>query len=157
MKRLRLILIALPILSAVAQAPQGIVAWKAADLKGYTATLAPKASGDQKLATQSLGNFGPTHNAVMVYRAANGEAEYHETAADFTIIEAGAGDLIVGGTVKDARVTGPGEIRGSSVEGGTTYRVEPGDIINIPAKTTHQMTVPPGGSVTYMVVKVITK
>ncbi len=157
MKRLRLILIALPILSAVAQAPQGIAAWKAADLKGYTAALAPKASGDQKLATQSLGNFGPTHNAVMVYRAANGEAEYHETAADFTIIEAGAGDLIVGGTVKDGHSTGPGEIRGPSIEGGKVYHVEPGDIVNVPAKTPHQMTVPSGGSITYMVVKINTK
>ena len=139
------------------EAAQNIAVWKAVDLEGYAATLAPKASGAQALAVDSLGNFGPTHNAVMVYRAANGEAEFHETAADFTIIEAGAGDLIVGGAVVEPRVTGPGEIRGSSVEGGTTYHVEPGDIINIPAKTTHQMTVPPGGSVTYIVVKIITK
>jgi hypothetical protein len=157
MKRFRLLLIALPILSAVAQAPQGIASWKAADLRGYAATLAPKASGEQKLATQSLGNFGPSHNAVMVYRAANGEAEFHENAADFTIIEAGAADLILGGTVKDGHSTGAGEIRGPSIEGGKTYRVEPGDIINIPAKTPHQMTVPAGGSVTYMVVKVNAK
>jgi hypothetical protein len=140
-----------------AEAAQNIAVWKAVDLKGYAATLAPKASGAQALAVDSLGNFGPTHNAVMVYRAADGEAEFHETAADFTVVTGGAGDLILGGTVKDARVTGPGEIRGSSVEGGTTYRVEPGDIINIPAKTTHQMTVPPGGAVTYMVVKINTK
>lgn len=138
-------------------AAQNIAVWKAADLKGYAATLAPKASGAQALAVDSLGNFGPTHNAVMVYRAANGEAEFHENAADFTIIEAGAGDLILGGTVKDARVTGPGEIRGSSIEGGKTYRVGPGDIINIPAKAAHQMTVPAGGAVTYMVVKINTK
>jgi hypothetical protein len=154
MKHLRFVLIALPLLSAVAQAPQGIASWKSADLKGYTATLAPKASGEQKLATQSLGSFGPSHNAVMVYRAANGEAEYHESAADFTIIEAGAADLILGGTVKDGHSTGAGEIRGPSIEGGKTYHVEPGDIINIPAKTPHQITVPAGGSVTYMVVKI---
>ncbi len=143
--------------TTAAEAAQNIAVWKAIDLKGYAATLAPKASGAQMLAVDSLGSFGPTHNAVMVYRAANGEAEFHETAADFTIIESGAGDLILGGTVKDARTTGPGEIRGSSIEGGQTYRVEPGDIINIPARTAHQMTVPPGGSVTYMVVKINTR
>jgi mannose-6-phosphate isomerase-like protein (cupin superfamily) len=143
--------------TTAAEAAHSIAVWKEADLKGYAATLAPKASGAQALAVDSLGNFGPTHNAVMVYRAANGEAEFHETAADFTIVEAGAGDLILGGTVKDGRTTGPGEIRGSSIEGGQTYRVLPGDIINIPAKTAHQMTVPPGGSVTYMVVKINTK
>jgi hypothetical protein len=139
------------------EAAQKIAVWKESGLKGYAATLAPKASGAQMLAVDSLGDFGATHNAVMVYRAANGEAEFHENAADFTVIESGAGDLIIGGAVKEPRETGPGEIRGSGVEGGTTYRVTPGDIINIPAKTTHQMTVPPGGSVTYMVVKILTK
>jgi hypothetical protein len=143
--------------TTTAEAAQNIAVWKADDLKCWDAKLAPRASGDQMLAVDSLGNFGPTHNSVMVYRAANGEAEFHENAADYTIIEAGAGDLILGGSVVDARVTGPGEIRGSSVEGGTTYHVGPGDIINIPAKTTHQMTVPPGGSVTYIVVKILTK
>jgi len=136
---------------------EAIAVWKAADLKGHAATLAPKASGEQMLAVQPLADFGPTHNAVMVYRAASGEAEFHENAADFTIIEAGAGVLIVGGAVKDGRTTGPGEIRGPSIEGGQAYQVAPGDIINIPAKTPHQMTVPAGGSVTYMVVKVNTK
>lgn len=157
MKHLRLILIALPILSAVAQAPQGIGSWKAADLKGYAATLAPKASGAQKLATQSLGSFGPSHNAVMVYRAANGEAEFHENAADFTIVEAGSGVLILGGNIVGGHSTGAGEIRGTSIEGGKEYKVEPGDIVNVPAKTPHQMTVPAGGSVTYMVVKINAK
>jgi hypothetical protein len=136
-------------------APQGIVVWKSGDLKGHAAALAPKVNA-QKLATQSLADFGPTHNATMVYRAGDGEAEYHENAGDFTVVVAGACSLVLGGRVKDARATGPGEIRGASIEGGQTYEIEPGDIINIPAKTPHQVIVPPGGWIMYMVVKINT-
>jgi mannose-6-phosphate isomerase-like protein (cupin superfamily) len=134
-------------------APQGIVVWKSGDLKGYAATLAPNVN-EQKLATQSLANFGPTHNATMVYRAGDGEAEYHENAGDFTVVVAGACSLVLGGTVKDARTTGPGEIRGASIDGGQTYEMRPGDIINIPARTAHQVIVPAGGWIMYMVVKI---
>ena len=153
MKRLLVITAALlAILPVLAQAPQGIVMWKAADLKAYASTLAPKIN-DQKLATQALADFGG-YNTLMVYREASGEAEYHETAADFTIIEAGEGELILGGTIKGGHSTGQGEIRGTSIDGGRSYPVAPGDVINIPAKTPHQMTVRSGQKITYMVVKV---
>ena len=143
---------ALVILPVIAQAPQGIAVWKAAELKAYATSLAPKIDA-QKLATQALANFGG-YNALMVHRAGPGEAEFHETAADFTVIVDGAGTLILGGTVKDGHSTGAGEIRGPSIDGGKSYPVAPGDVINIPAKTPHQMTVPAGGNITYMVVKV---
>jgi len=136
--------------------PQGIVVWKSAGLSGYATTLASKVN-EQKLAAQSLANFGPTHNATMVYRSGDGEAEFHENASDFSVVVAGACSLVLGGSVKEARTTGPGEIRGASIEGGQTYELGPGDIFNVPAKTAHQVIVPPGGSVTYMVVKVNTK
>ena len=157
MKHLRFVLIALPFLSAVAQAPQGIAVFKADSLNPYTATLAPKAAGSAKLATQSLANFGPTHNALMVYRAADGEAEYHENSADFMVVEAGACKLILGGTIKDGHPSGAGEIRGTVIEGAQTYDVAPGDIVNIPAKTPHQVIIPAGGSVTYFLVKINAK
>jgi mannose-6-phosphate isomerase-like protein (cupin superfamily) len=69
---------------------------------------------------------------------------------------AGACSLVLGGTVKDARSTGPGEIRGASIDGGQTYEMRPGDIINIPARTAHQVIVPAGGWIMYMVVKINT-
>jgi mannose-6-phosphate isomerase-like protein (cupin superfamily) len=147
----------LPLITAVAQAPQGIAVFKADNLKGYTATLAPRASGAAKLATQSLANFGPSHNGLMVYRAGNGEAEYHEGSADFMVVEAGSCQLILGGTVKDGHSTGAGEIRGTSIDGGQTYDIAPGDIVNIPAKTPHQVIMPAGGSVTYFLAKISAK
>ena len=140
------------ILPVVAQAPKGIVVWKSADLKAYAATLAPKMN-DLKVASQALADFG-SYNALIAHREGSGEAEWHDNAADFTVIQSGGCTLILGGTIKDSHTTGAGEIRGSSIEGGQSYAVAPGDIINIPAKTPHQMILPAGGQVTYFVVKV---
>jgi mannose-6-phosphate isomerase-like protein (cupin superfamily) len=145
----------LMILPVVAQAPKGIVVWKSADLKAYTGTLAAKVNA-QKIATQALADFGG-YNALVAHREATLDAEWHDNAADFMVVQSGACTLILGGTIKDSHTTGAGEIRGPSIEGGQSYEAAPGDIINIPAKTPHQMIVPAGGQITYLVVKIPTK
>jgi len=145
----------LTIFPVVAQAPKGIVVWKAADLKAYAATLAPKIN-TQKMATQALADFGG-YNALMAHREASADAEWHDNAADFMVIQSGACTLILGGTIKDSHTTGAGEVRGPSIEGGQSYEAAPGDVINIPAKTPHQMIVPAGGQITYLVVKIPTR
>jgi mannose-6-phosphate isomerase-like protein (cupin superfamily) len=142
------------ILPVVAQAPKGIVVWKSADLKAYAATLKPKVN-EQKVASQALADFG-AYNALIGHREGSGEAEWHDNAADFMVIQSGECTLILGGTIKDSHTTGAGEIRGTSIEGGQSYAVAPGDIVNIPAKTPHQMILPAGGQITYFVVKVPT-
>jgi mannose-6-phosphate isomerase-like protein (cupin superfamily) len=147
-----IVLVALPL---AAQAPQGIVVWKSADLKAYTASLPAKMSA-QKLATQSLANFGG-YNALMAHREASLDPEWHDNAADFMVVQSGGCTLILGGTMKDSHSSGTGEIRGSSIDGGQSYEIGPGDIINIPAKTPHQMVVPAGGQITYFLVKIPTR
>ena len=142
------------IVPVVAQAPKGIVVWKSADLKAYAATLKPKVN-EQKVASQALADFG-AYNALIGHREGSGEAEWHDNAADFMVIQSGECTLILGGTIKDSHTTGAGEIRGTSIEGGQSYAVAPGDIVNIPAKTPHQMILPAGGQITYFVVKVPT-
>jgi mannose-6-phosphate isomerase-like protein (cupin superfamily) len=141
----------LAIVPAVAQAPQGLTFWKASEIKGYPAKLAPKINA-QKYATETL-TVLEGNNVLMVHREGVGEAEYHEGAGDFTIIESGKGTLVVGGTMKDGKTTAPGEIRGPGIDKGVSYPVTAGDIINIPPKTPHQVLVPKGGQVTYLVVK----
>jgi mannose-6-phosphate isomerase-like protein (cupin superfamily) len=142
-------------LPMVAQAPKGIMVWKSADLKAYAATLAPKVDAHH-VASQALADFG-THNVMIAHREGSGEAEWHDNAADFMVVQSGACSLILGGTIVGGHSTGPGETRGASIEGGQTYPLAPGDIVNIPAKTPHQMILPPGGQVTYFVVKVPTR
>jgi len=146
----------LPLLAQLATAPGGIVVWKAADLKAYAGKLAPRAAGPQKIATQTLANLNG-NNAMMVHREATGEAELHENAADFMVVVDGEANVTLGGAIPDGKTTGPGEIRGTVIDGGKTYAIEPGDIVNIPAKTPHQVVVAPGKQITCFLLKVAAK
>ena len=49
------------------------------------------------------------------------------------IIRSGEGAILVGGTSQNAKPTTPGETRGDGVEGGTRYKLAPGDMIYVPA------------------------
>jgi quercetin dioxygenase-like cupin family protein len=48
----------------------------------------------------------------------------------------------------------PGELRGTSIEGGQKRPLKTGDIIHIPAGMAHQIIVTPGKPITYFVVKI---
>jgi len=132
--------------------PTGIAVWSGSDLKGYTAKLAPRLN-EKSLALEHLGTFG-NHSALVAHRQADGEAELHETQADFFVVQDGKATLVVGGKVVDGRTTAPGEIRGPSIEGGRKHPLAPGDVVHIPARTAHQVLVPAGGQFTYFVIKV---
>lgn len=151
MKRATLVLIlSLPL---VAADPAGVVHWPAAEMKAYGKKLAPKMS-EQKVATEQLCKFGK-HSAMVAYREASGEAEVHEVVADIFIVEAGEATLVVGGKVLGGKTTGPGEIRGKSIEGGVKKKLLPGDVVNIPANLPHQVLLAPGAKpFTYMIVKI---
>jgi mannose-6-phosphate isomerase-like protein (cupin superfamily) len=145
----QLLALALPL---VAAPPAGFVQWKAADLKAVGTKLAPKMDAG-KMAMQQYGRFGK-HSFQSAYREASGQAELHETQADIFVVNSGVGTLIVGGTIVGGKTTAPNEIRGTSIDGGEKVKLEPGDIINIPAKTPHQVVLEPGAKFTYFIVKV---
>jgi len=127
--------------------------WPASELSGLDKSLATKVDPKLKVATEQLGNYG-NHSLVVVHREANGEAEIHEKQVDVLIGQSGEARLITGGRVIGGRNTGPGEIRGTSIEGGREMKLAPGDVAHIPAGTPHQAMVAPGGRVTYLIVKV---
>ena len=106
-------------------------------------------------ASETLKEY-PQHATMLSFRARNGVAELHENFADLFCVLEGRATLVTGGTVVNPEQVGPGEIRGASIDGGQTYEMRPGDIINIPAKTPHQVIVPAGGWILYMVVKINT-
>jgi quercetin dioxygenase-like cupin family protein len=56
--------------------------------------------------------------------------------------------------VVDAKTTAPGEIKGSSVQGGSPEQLKEGDVVHIPAGVPHQLLLPDGGSFVYFVIKV---
>ena len=51
-----------------------------------------------------------------------GLAEQHERDTDVWYVLAGGGTLVTGGTITDAKITGPGEQRGPSIRGGKRSR-----------------------------------
>jgi mannose-6-phosphate isomerase-like protein (cupin superfamily) len=94
------------------------------------------------------------HYTMVAHREATGSSEVHEHEADLFVMEEGEGTLVVGGKLVNSHVEKPGELRGTSIEGGEKLHYAPGDIFHIPAGVPHQMLVEKGKPVTYFVMKV---
>ena len=139
-------------LTAAWAADPGVTCWSAAELKGFEKKLAPKVN-EQKVATEILGRY-PNSLTMIAHREGDGEAELHETMADFFIVESGEATLVTGGEVTGAHTTQPHEIRGPSIKGGEKRKLGVGDIVHIPAGVPHQLLVEHGHQFTYFVVKV---
>ena len=104
-----------------------------------------------------LGTERLLDSAFVAYRNGSGEAELHEKLADLLLFRSGEGTVLVGGKMVDGKPSGPDEVRGKSIEGGTKYPIAAGDTLYIPANTAHQFLVEPGKGFTAMVVKITPK
>lgn len=155
MRRTGLFVLVLAGFAMAAGDPPGFTVWKASELKALEQQMEKKL-GPTKAATQQFTDFG-THLTMMAHRQTDGEAEIHEGVTDVFYVLSGEATLVVGGTVIGAKSTGPGEIRGTSIQGGVSNKIAAGDIVNIPVKTPHQTLVKAGQKVTYFVVKVKAK
>lgn len=100
---------------------------------------------------------GPGGLFLAVRRDRTGLAELHERHHDQFIVQSGRASVVVGGQLAGQAQTGPGEWRGGAITGGATYHIAPGDTLFIPAGLPHQVHVPPGGDVLYLVAKFETK
>ena len=94
------------------------------------------------------------YTCIALRRTATGEPELHEEWDDVMFIQAGSGTLLVGGELRGARTSAPGELRGGEIRGGERQQLAPGDMMIVPAGTPHQVELAPRESVTYLVVKV---
>lgn len=146
------IVLGMAMMPSAETAPAGFVHLSAAQLKGYAKKLAPKINAG-KSASEQLGNFG-NHSMMVAHREGDGEAEVHETQADVFIVQSGEATLIVGGRLVGGKTATPGEVRGSSVEGGVKKQLAAGDIVHIPAQIPHQILVQSGKHFDYAVVKI---
>lgn len=149
--------LALPFAVAVPQetaAPDGFLHWTPASLAPMTQGLAGKAASDPHHAgTQRLGDFANEY-FLLAHREADGQAEWHENEVDVFVVQTGSATLIVGGTMPAAETVSPHEKRGASVQGGVRQKLSAGDIVRIPARTSHQLLLDGGHDFTYFVVKV---
>jgi mannose-6-phosphate isomerase-like protein (cupin superfamily) len=95
------------------------------------------------------------HLLEISHREASGKVEVHKTKADVMVIQTGTATLVTGGEVVDLVASGPNEMQGASIKGGTSREIGPGDVIEIPIGVPHQFLLAPGTQITYLVVKVI--
>jgi mannose-6-phosphate isomerase-like protein (cupin superfamily) len=120
------------------------------DIQALSQKLLQKRS---QFAGQELQRYG-NHYTMLALRTATGSSELHQHEADVFMIVSGQATLVTGGRIVSPHTEKPGEIRGSSIEGGDRRQVTEGDIVHIPAKTPHQLLVENGKPFSYFVVKV---
>ncbi len=99
-----------------------------------------------------LVNMG-TYMVHASHREMDGIAEIHTLDTDLIYVLEGSATFITGGSVPDAKVIEPNELRGSAIVGGESRRVVKGDVVVVPAGVPHMFT-EVQGPLNYYVVKV---
>jgi mannose-6-phosphate isomerase-like protein (cupin superfamily) len=132
--------------------PSVVVVWSATQMKAIDQKLAANVNPQTHVGVERL-----MDSAIVVHRVGPSEAEIHAKEADFIVVEAGEGTVLAGGTIVDGKSSGPDEMRGKSIEGGTRYTLKAGDQIFIPANTVHQFLVEPGKEFSATIVKIVPK
>jgi mannose-6-phosphate isomerase-like protein (cupin superfamily) len=79
--------------------------------------------------------------------------EVHEKDTDIMHVLSGTATLVTGGAMVGGKTVAPEEVRGTSIDGGQTRHVGPGDVLVIPHGVPHWFQEVPG-PLTYFVVKV---
>jgi mannose-6-phosphate isomerase-like protein (cupin superfamily) len=88
----------------------------------------------------------------VAVRVKSGRAEVHKTSDDVFFVLSGEATLVTGGKVVNP--SGDEEIRGDSIAGGTSARLEKGQVIHIPQAVPHQLLLPEGETLVYMLIKI---
>jgi mannose-6-phosphate isomerase-like protein (cupin superfamily) len=127
--------------------------WSKADLLERAKHLQALTEKGDGSASETLEKY-PHHYTMLAFRRKDGGGELHQNFADIFYILRGHATLVTGGRLVDEKSTGPGEVRGKAVDGGTRQELRDGDVVHIPAGMPHQMLVAVGDTVTYFVVKV---
>ena len=119
-------------------------------------------STEQKLKTRMDENYSAVEDFIkndqtqfhMNHKEGTAQSEIHDHWAEFQIIRNGEGTMNLGGSVVDAKVTGPGETRGTALKGATGQPLRAGDLLYIPAGTPHHTLVERTKSQDKLIVKV---
>ena len=127
--------------------------WSPAQLLEQAKHLRQLAAQGDGAASEMLTKY-PHHYTMLAFRSRSGGGELHNDFADLFYIVDGRATVLTGGEVVDPKTIGPGELRGTSVKGGTRQDVKTGEVVHISAGMPHQMLVADGESVTYFVVKI---
>ncbi|HUV68369.1 MAG TPA: hypothetical protein VMW15_01820 [Terracidiphilus sp.] len=124
----------------------------AQDLKTQLAELVPQAkpTGSAGPIIASYGKLG----LMLSVRTTSGVGELHQHFDDLMVVEEGSATLVTGGSLVDPKTGANGEIRGTSVQGGTSKEIGVGDVVIVPAGVPHQILLPPGTVYKSLVAKI---
>lgn len=86
-------------------------------------------------------------------RTGPGVAEVHEHDTDIFYVLEGQATFVTGGQVVEPKASGPAEVRGKEITGGTPRNLVKGDIIVVPSGVAHWFK-DVKGSFVYLVIKV---
>lgn len=140
--------------TVAAQAPPPSQMLDAASLKAKAAALLPQAQSAPSGIASDVLLKRPESSIQIAVRVKSGQGEWHRDDADILIGVEGSAQIVTGGEIVNGKETGPGEIRGDGVRGGTTQPFRAGDFIRIEPKVAHQVLLAPGTTFRYMAVKV---
>jgi len=127
--------------------------WPKAILMERAAYLRKLAKFGDGQASETLKEFAE-HATMLSFRARNGVAELHANFIDLFFVLDGKATLVTGGAVVGAETVGPGETRGTRIEGGKRQELRAGGVAHVPAGVPHQMLVSGENTFTSFVVKV---
>ena len=149
MAMVAIVILGLPAVTLTGDKAQVIAARDVqAQLVQLTPLAAAKGSSGATLA--SYGNLA----LMLSVRTTSGGGEIHQHFDDLMIVQQGSATLVTGGTLADPN-TGPnGEIKGTSVQNGTSQTIAVGDIMIVPAGVPHQLLIPHGTTYSAMVAKI---
>ena len=115
-----------------------LIAARALDAPASPVSFFDRSKVDQAFAKGAvLFDQGERYMVHASRRELPGMAEIHTHDADIVHVLDGTATLITGGTAVNAKETGPGELRGDSIQGGEERLLAKGDVIIVPAGTPH--------------------
>ncbi len=142
-----------PAAAPTASGTPAVTYYSAAELKSIGEQLGAS-SKHGKFASKDLERYS-NHYTMLAHREGNGSAELHIHEADIFYVVDGDATIVTGGKMVNAKTEKPGEVRGTSIEGGDRRKLSTGDIIHIAANTPHQLLIESGKQFDYFVVKVM--
>ena len=89
-------------------------------------------------AVETIREF-PGYSMGLMVLLRSGDAVVREDTAEILTVLDGHATLVTGGVLERARQVGPGEVRGSAIDGGTSRDLRTGDVVHLPAGTPHQL------------------
>ena len=113
------------------------VAGAAAAFEGAARREAARFAFDDE---SGLFHEGPGWKLDAGRRDAPGDVEYHERTTDVMHVVEGEATVVTGGQMTEVREVAPGELRATSIVGGTSHALKPGDVLAIPAGVPHWFT-----------------